>query len=473
MKFIFVPALAIFFSSQVCAVSFVHGPRIASVFRDSVFITVETDQNCMLEVVFGEQGGAMSETAFCVDPDTFHTAVLRNFSSARNWRYFVRAYSVSETIQTPVRTFRMPAAPGEGFSFAVLGDAHCRSGSSGISAHFRSLIGLICQYDPDFVLFLGDGIHGSYYQSEMRQQWDNFKTATDTITFNRPVFMAIGNHDANTYYQNFNGGDIFADEFEFPRNAPVPQFYEELVYFFEWGDVCFYVLDSDYYLTPEIIDVYQRTWLNQNLQNCSARFKITAHHEHAWSYEGDLYGFLGEHPAERDAYWKVLRDNGVILDMAGHIHLYNSDFFGRTLPDTVTCVRQLISGGGGGSIVGGHLGDFYHFCLIEISGSNLSVTVIDETGAVKDVFSLTAVEEKNEIVFDSSFPEVTYTADGFGFRDQKEGILTITDVSGRILFEKRIYPGVFEFFSPQGSGVFFASFDDGLYGNCIKLTFLR
>ncbi|MBN1619373.1 metallophosphoesterase [candidate division WOR-3 bacterium] len=473
MKFIFVSILVLFFSSQARAVSFVHGPRIASVFRDSVFMTAETDQNCLLEVIFGEQGGPMSETAFCSVSDTFHTAVLRNFGSSRNWRYSVRAYFASETIQTPVRTFRMPAAPGESFTFAVLGDAHCRAGSSGISTHFRSLIELICQYDPDFVLFLGDGIHGSYYPGEMRQQWDNFKEATDTITFNRPVFMVIGNHDANTYYQNFNGGDIFADEFEFPKNAPVPQFYEELVYHFEWGDACFYILDSDYYLTPEIIDIYQRNWLNQNLQSCPRRFKITAHHEHAWSYEGDLYGFLGEHPAERDAYWKVLRDNGVILDMAGHIHLYNRNFFGRTLPDTVMCVKQLISGGGGGSIVGGYGGDFYHFCLIEIGGNSLSVTAIDETGTVRDAFSLTAVEEKDDIEPDFSFPEVTYMQDGFGFRGGKSGELTLFDISGRILFEKKINPGVCEFFSPQCSGIFFASFDDGLYVNSIKLSFLR
>lgn len=453
------------------ALSFVHGPRISSVFRDSVFITAETDDSCFLQVIYGEESGIMSETAYCSSPDTFHSVVLRHFNATRSWKYSVIIQNAQDTVQTPERVFRMPAAPGERFTFAVLGDAHCTAGSGGIPPEFTANIANICAYDPDFVLFLGDGIHNSYYQSEVRQQWDNFKIATDTIAYNRPIFMVIGNHDVNTWYHNFNGGDILADEFEMPRNAPMPEFYDELVYFFGWGDATFYILDSDYYDNPEIIDVVQRNWLVQNISTGQSRFKITAHHEHAWSTTGDLYGFLGEHPEERDAYWKVLRDNGVILDMAGHIHLYNRDFFGRPLPDTITCVNQLISGGAGGSIVGGYGGDFHHFCLIEVNGNTLSITAIDYTGAIRDNFSLTAVEETAEPVFDRC--PVEYMSNGFKYYAEIPGELRVFDQTGRVLFEKRVQPGQHADFLTDISGVYFLMFDSGeeVYSN--KFTVMR
>ncbi|MBN1150838.1 metallophosphoesterase [candidate division WOR-3 bacterium] len=458
MKLAYIFFVLSLYSLEIGSLSFVHGPRISSVFRDSVFIIAETDALCSLKVLYGEENGAMSETVYCSTPDTFHLAVLRDFTGARTWKYSVTAFNAQDSALTPVRTFRMPANPGETFSFAVFGDAHCTAGSGGISPALTANVINMVSYDPDFVVFLGDAVHNSYYQSEVREQWDNFKAATDTLAYNRPVFMTIGNHDVNTWYHNFNGGDILVDEFEMPHNSPVPQFYDELVYYFDWGDARVFILDSDCYDNPEVIDIYQRNWLEQNLSGISSRFKISAHHEHAWSYAGDEYGFLGEHVTERDAYWKVLRDYGVILDMAGHIHLYNSDFFGRILPDTITCVRQLISGGGGGSIVQGHFGNFHHFCLIEVRQNSLNVTVIDTSGAVRDNFVMTCVEE-GEPVLGDDFNRVQTFLGGFRFYAEENGNLSVLDQSGRVVFREAVLEGRWAEFSNFRPGVYFILFN--------------
>ncbi|MGC9365721.1 MAG: metallophosphoesterase family protein [bacterium] len=466
--------LIIIQTNYIFGLAVVHGPRINAVFEDSAFITVETDLSSQLIIRWGLSGYPYSDSLFTADSDSFHNIVLSGLSGYRHYHYSATVFNFNDTVEIPDRDFNAPALPGQQFSFVIIGDSQNWGQSAPTPEIFKKLVLLIVQDDPDFVLLLGDAVYGSDDSVQLLWQWDNWKQATDTLAYSTPIYMVIGNHDALTYYHLLPFGEkIFKNEFMMPQNGPSP-YYQELVYCFNWGDACFFILDSDLYYNPSVIDQVQRAWLFDQLNQCTSPLRFAAQHEYAWGPYGGSGHYLGDYPDQRDAYWKVLRDGNVIMDFCGHLHLYNSDFFGINYPDTISCIKQLVSGGGGGPLVSGFGGDFYHYCRIQVNSTQIVVEVIDTLGTVVDYFTLVGIEElatpsREESCWDWLMENIS----GFSGLSPLNQRLIISDLSGRIIDNQYVSQGQLYNFNPAHSGIYFLMSIDERGMNTKKFCILR
>lgn len=454
MKFILNFLFLLFvFSKLIFSLSFVHGPRISAMFADSAFFIVEIDEPAAFSFRWGTSPNVYIDSIVQSALDTFFVIIPKNLSISTQYYYSIRVYNSKSVITSPCRPFRTPVNSGQSFRFAVYGDSRGYSQTAPLPPEFITLTEMIDNEDPDFVLFLGDAVYGTEDSNLLRIQWDDWKVATDTLAYSTPIFMLIGNHEANTYNQNYDGAIIYKDEFELPHNSP-SSYYDELVYYFVWGNSCFYILDSDIYYNEHVVDIIQRNWLESQLAVTQSLFRFAAQHENAWAPYGQTSGFLGEYVEERDAFWKVLREGNVIMDMAGHIHLYNSDFFGVNYPDTITVVKHLVSAGAGASLVYGYGGDFFHYCLVEVNNNGISVIVIDVDGNIRDQFNLVGIEEEN------TNNNILYSINNniIFINSPVDGIFSIIDISGRIVEQKQIFKDEKFSFILDNSGVYFIRF---------------
>jgi calcineurin-like phosphoesterase family protein len=185
---------------------------------------------------------------------------------------------------------RLPNKDGS-VKFAVIGD----TGTGGKPQYEIGALmaGYRTKFPFDFVVMVGDNLYGSERPQDFQKKFElPYKTLLDAgVKF----YAALGNHDDpnQRYYKPFNMGD-------------------ERYYKYSKGPVEFFVLDSTY------IEPKQLAWLEQQLQNSRASWKVAYFHHPLYS-SGDKHG--------SDMDLRVLLEPlflkyGVNLVLAGHEHFY-------------------------------------------------------------------------------------------------------------------------------------------------------
>ncbi len=193
---------------------------------------------------------------------------------------------------------QMSAAPNtkppvgtDSVKFLVLGDT-----GTGDTAQFQvaAQVWKSRQVFPyEFAILLGDNIYGSERPQDFAQKFERpYKPLLDA---NIPFYASLGNHDDpnQRYYKPFGmGGQRF--------------------YTYQKKDVRFYVLDSNY------MDKDQQTWLEKELRESNAKWKIAYFHH-------PLYSSGGAHGSEIDLRMIIepmFIKYGVNVAFAGHEHFY-------------------------------------------------------------------------------------------------------------------------------------------------------
>ena len=145
----------------------------------------------------------------------------------------------------------------------------------------------------EFAIMLGDNIYGSERPQDFSLKFERpYKALLDA---NIPFYAALGNHDDpnQRYYKPFGmGGQRF--------------------YTYQKKDVRFYVLDSNY------MDKDQQAWLEKELKDANAKWKIAYFHH-------PLYSSGATHGSEVDLRAIVeplFMKYGVNVVFAGHEHFY-------------------------------------------------------------------------------------------------------------------------------------------------------
>ncbi|MBU1698797.1 MAG: metallophosphoesterase family protein [Candidatus Eisenbacteria bacterium] len=163
--------------------------------------------------------------------------------------------------------------------FALCGDS--RSGHGGGSRNFmgvnymtlEKLASLAYQKNAAFFLMDGDLITGyTTSPDDFRMQLYGFKQAMSGFWCERPVYTAMGNHEAllKTYesggpyphsidrwpYDKYSAEAVFAESFHNPKNGPDPSdprrpTYKESVYSFQYGAAFFVVFNNNYWYGDE------------------------------------------------------------------------------------------------------------------------------------------------------------------------------------------------------------------------------
>jgi 3',5'-cyclic AMP phosphodiesterase CpdA len=207
-----------------------------------------------------------------------------------------------------IQIFAIPAHTKEkNLKFAVISDIRM----DGI----RAAMEFIKSQDADFIIVPGDFY---YSQKGYYSRFSDYGYGVDPRKEpdQQGIYFAIGNHDDPPSGDNFFKFYIAkAYPKNGPQNAP-----EGTIYSFDRGN-CHFVVTNPYWDQPE--GKYTQTqlgWLAQDLSKSSQTFKFVVGHEPAFPLKKHVGDSLDAEPANRDALWKILADNGAQAFFCGHTH---------------------------------------------------------------------------------------------------------------------------------------------------------
>jgi hypothetical protein len=307
------------------------------------------------------------------------------------------------------RSFR--TAPDGGVSFRFVMGADSRDDNRYDYPQWPSardsISARMAQYDPSFVIFVGDFLWssenppppGSYAENDT---WDNWFRAADLYwrtTDGRmiPLIPVIGNHEI--VYPEPSDYDPATDATNYYTVFSLPE--NERWYALSWGpDLRIIALDGE--VLDESSATWQRqlNWLEGELQRSeNYLWKVVAFHRPIVSSGWDGWNWHG-----RLGDWGYLFTKyGVDVVLQAHIHWYersypiDSDPPPGEIAPPGEGVIYLVSGGWGGPLSYGSPENYtaygpeskYHFVLIDVlENGTLHVQAIDQQGNVFDEFSL-------------------------------------------------------------------------------------
>jgi len=251
--------------------------------------------------------------------------------------------------------FALPSAPNS-VKFAAIGDAG--TGDPPQYDIANQMTRFHAKFPFDRVIMLGDNIYGGQGPQDLVKKFSQpYKALLDMgVKF----YASLGNHDGTeqSLYKPFNMGG-------------------RRYYTYKKGKTQFFALDSSY-LSPE-----QLSWLEKELQNSTADWKIPYFHH-------PLYSSAIKHGSDLEVR-KVLEplflQYGVQVVFSGHDHVYE-----RMKPQKGVAyfvegaAGQLRKGNlkNGTSLTAIGYDQDLSFILIEIAGNTLSFQTVSRTGRIVD-----------------------------------------------------------------------------------------
>lgn len=222
--------------------------------------------------------------------------------------------------------------------------------------------------------------------------WDTYffnRQYTSTLDFlaQMPVMIALGNHEGyerNRLHED-QPGLLARKYFPYAYYAQDGESY----YSFDYGPAHFTVIDQySGNKTYTIEGSAQYNWIESDLAGTSKPWKIVMFHEPAWT-ASTLEGYYGNNTDIQNELCPIFAANGVKVVIQGHQHFYSR----VSPPDGI---QYLTLGGGGAFLTTPEAtapyltasARAYHFARFDIDGNDLTVRVIDDSGAEIDQFSV-------------------------------------------------------------------------------------
>ncbi len=262
--------------------------------------------------------------------------------------------------------------------FVVMGDNRPQWSDADMitpSAGYQRAVKEVNLLQPEFVILLGDLIHGYTNAAAVETQWDAFDAQTKQ--FEMPVYLVVGNHD------------VF--------NKQTEQIYQrrygKLWYSFDAKDCHFVVLDSEDQTDSTRIVGAQLEWLKTDLAAAKGKGIFVFIHQPLWGMKD---GAFAKSEWGRTIH-PLLAAAGADTVFAGHEHQY-------TLQPTRDGVRYVISGGAGAELEGTPLsGGFFHYMLVTAPSQGKAKLAVIRLGTVESEDVVTTDQAERVARFDAQF----------------------------------------------------------------------
>lgn len=358
-----------------------------------------------------------------------------------NTTYCYRVYQGGTDLlgDFPSASFRTALPPGSAtpFSFAVVGDW-----GAGTPDESR-VLGQIAASPAQFVVTVGDNVYDHGTESDYGDVVGGNVFALSywpVVGTSKPVFAAIGNHDMAPFssgglpfLQNFpqdatvaaSGGRFRQDTYCCTPTHPEAEKLASAWYAFDWGAARFYVLQAAWKGIPFETDYEsdftahwngavagcepcgaQLAWLKADLAaHASTNLKFAFFHYplHSDGSPGSDRFLNGSGALEG-----TLAKNGVKIAFNGHSHIYE-----RNLPQIAgQPMVSYVTGAGGADLglvvrcssfdayaigegtscrapVPASASQVFHYLLVRVNGTQVTVTPTDETGRTFDAKTYT------------------------------------------------------------------------------------
>lgn len=338
---------------------------------------------------------------------------------------------------------QIPAGSSEPFSFAVFGDWGAVD-ENGVNPDQANLMAQIAASGARFALTTGDNgypsgsqaNYGDLVQTGMNMSGVFGPTFWKVVGASMPIFPAIGNHGLGSSSTNHphllnwpqdravaTSGGRYVKETYCCLNDTLSATYASAWYAFDAGNARFYILDSawsetnigtaseyendfDYHWQPGSAE---RQWLENDLATHASALKFAVFHYPLYSDNStESSNTFLQGP---DSLEGLLNSHGVNIAFSGHAHNYQ-----RNHKPHADSLISYVTGGGGAKVAPiGPLGcspvdaygigwsntsgrgsacgsapvpnsitRVYHFLLVSVSGTRVTVTPIDELGRTFD-----------------------------------------------------------------------------------------
>ena len=306
-----------------------------------------------------------------------HVAELVSLGAATSFTYDVFTGGADAA---PGRTFQLTTAPAPSSTastkFIVFGDSGVGSDAQ------RQLATRMASESFDVALHAGDlayGNTGGTGDGTYRTLNDWFFDIYAGWLHRRPVWPSTGNHDSRA---SNNDGQHYIDMFDLPGN--------ERYYSFDWGQIHFVVLDTEYSFQDTARRPAQLAWLENDLASTDRPWKVAVFHRSPYSSGGEH----GSDLTVRSAFGPIFERYGVQLSISAHEHIYE-----RTRPQQTTSTGQpvvyLVAGGGGGPLYPAGTSSFtayaasrYHYVRGTASECTLRIDAVGTDGVAFDTATL-------------------------------------------------------------------------------------
>ncbi len=306
----------------------------------------------------------------------YNEVTLSGLQPDTAYHYRVRSTTpIGGNIKSDIFHFRTPPAEETAFNFVVICDTQSNP------QVVNTIANLAYRHRPAFTLLGGDLVTDGRNKSHWTE---HFFPNMAALNSNVPLIPALGNHE--------NNADFYYDYF----TMPAPEYY----YKFSYSNLDVFVLDSEKDMGPGS-EQYQ--WLDQQLAESAATWKIIMHHKPPYSSDendyGDTYTRQSSYGDTRMRPITALYDQyDVDIVWSGHIHTYERTFpmeGGAVVAEGGTV--YMITGGGGGGLEyaapspprfsANTLND-HHYTHVMVNGGQLSAHVYDVQGRLFDTFTL-------------------------------------------------------------------------------------
>jgi len=419
-----------------------RGPYLQMGTPSSVVVRWRTGAPSNGMVMYGPDPGSLIWSATSASVTTEHEIALTNLSAGT--KYY---YSVGSTTQTLAgdASHYFVTSPATGTAVPtrvwVLGDSGTADANArAVRDGFYAVNGGSTW--ANLWLMLGDNAYNAGYDSEFQSAVFNMYPATLRQSV---LWPTLGNHDG-AQADSATGTGPYYDIFTLPKSAQAGGLASgtEAYYSFDYGDIHFICLES--FETDRSANGPMMTWLQNDLDATTQKWIVAFWHHPPYS--------KGSHDSDTDTAMTQMRQNalpilearGVDLVLAGHSHSYERSYlldghYGTS--STLTGGMKLDAGSGredgsgaytkpsagpaphegavygvagsSGKIAGGLLNHPAMFVSMNVLGSmvldiadgRLDARFIDNTGAVRDYFTIRKGTAAAPVITTTSFPDAT------------------------------------------------------------------
>lgn len=384
--------------AQAATDSFLVMPYLQWGTQTSMTVLWETTNPATTTVEYGEALERASEPNLSQRKDVADTRLLHEVSltglkPATKYVYRVRStFADGGEVVSEVSTFRTNVRDEDACVFAFIGDSQYNSRTPWA---WETISNLIWEERPHFIIHAGDLVD----QGTKKTDWtEHFFPGGQVFMSRYPMYTVLGNHeqDAQLYY------DYMVN--------PEPEYY----YTFRYGPVQFFMIDTNRDVSE---GSEQYNWLEWELAQSTAPWKMVVHHHPPYSSESDDHGdtFIGASTYQTHArdLTPLYDTYGVDFCLFGHTHVYERTW--PLLENRISLEDGVIyinSGGAGGGLetfdptrswFTQELQTGHHYTTFAVFGNTLQFKAIDHEGRMFDSFQLTK-EGTNETTGQLTIP---------------------------------------------------------------------
>jgi len=420
-----------------------RGPYLQLATHESIAVRWRTDRNTKTRVRYGPAPGQLDRSASRNGARRDHEIVLTGLAPDTTYYYSVgttTAVLVGDDLEHFFRTAPLPGTRRP-IRIWVVGDTGTPNAES--AAVRDAFVRFNGGSDVDLWLMLGDNAYDYGTQDEYEGALFN---RYPRLLRRSVLWPTLGNHDVESASASNDSG-VYYDIFTLPSAAEAGGMSSgtEAYYSFDYGNIHFVVLNSED--SSRLPAGPMLTWLEADLVSTDQQWIIAYWHSPPYSkgsHDSDNLGGSDPELVEmREAALPILESRGVDLVLNGHSHVYERSFLldGHYGYSDSLAPEMLIDDGDGriegdGAYQklsrgpGSHEGTVYvvagngsevfdtvagdHPAMItsqtelgsvvlEIDGDRLEATYIDESGTVRDGFTLV----KNA----ASLPQAEFSAE--------------------------------------------------------------